>query len=97
MVNAFEFFDTKNSRRVQLAKEMLVNQRNNLKQVNEIIAHVKDKVQKNEEIFAQFYFLDKEIVGDALEENEEQKKNSGRRSKKRKIIFNSEQSSNKND
>lgn len=52
IVNAFEYLDEKNRERVQIVKEMLLTQKSNLNQVHEIISHVKQKVQSNEEIFA---------------------------------------------
>lgn len=57
MVNAFEYFDEKNRERVQNVKEMLINQKKNLNQVNDIISHVKAKVVKNEGLLTDINFI----------------------------------------
>ncbi len=52
LVNAFEYFDEKNRERVQNVKEKLVNQRNNLNDVKDILELVKIKIERNEEHFS---------------------------------------------
>ena len=52
MVNAFEHFDGKNRQRVEYVKEKLVNQRNNLNDVKDILELVKIKIERNEEHFS---------------------------------------------
>ncbi|CDW78613.1 UNKNOWN [Stylonychia lemnae] len=84
MVNAFEYFDEKNRERVQNVKEMLISQRTNLNSVHDIISHVKHKVQKNEEIFAQFNFLENQMSDETV--------TGGGRS----ILFNNDSNSNNN-
>jgi len=53
MVNAFEYFDKRNSDRINNVKEKLVGQKKNLANVHEIMELVKKKIQKNEDIFLQ--------------------------------------------
>ncbi len=52
IVNAFEYFDDKNRERVQNVKDKLMNQRNNLNDVKDILELVKIKIERNEEYFA---------------------------------------------
>lgn len=61
MVNAFEYFDEKNRERVQNVKEMLINQKKNLNQVNDIISHVKAKVVRNEGLMTDINFIQGQI------------------------------------
>jgi hypothetical protein len=51
LVNAFEYFDEKNRERTQNVKEKLMNQRNNLNDVKDILELVKIKIERNEEHF----------------------------------------------
>jgi hypothetical protein len=51
LVNAFEYFDEKNRERTQNVKEKLMNQRNNLNDVKDILELVKIKIERNEERF----------------------------------------------
>lgn len=64
IVNAFEYFDEKNRERVQNIKEVLITQKRNLDQANDIITHIKTKVQRNEQVFAQFNLLENPSLSD---------------------------------
>eukprot|EP00347_Sterkiella_histriomuscorum_P022855 403336899 len=91
MVNAFEYFDEKNRERVQNVKDMLVNQRTNLNSVHDIISHVKQKVQKNEDIFAQFTYIQDQISGGAPQDDRDTVTGGGR-----SVIYNNDSQSNNN-
>lgn len=47
IVNAFEFFDDKNRERVQIVKENMLEQKNNLNDVKELLDMIKEKIERN--------------------------------------------------
>ena len=54
MVTSFDFYDKKNSTRVNNVKNLVLNQMKNLKKIEGNLQDVKDKLQKNEKFLKEY-------------------------------------------
>jgi len=60
MVTSFDFYDKKNSKRVNSVKDILLNQMNHLVTIADNLLDVKEKLQKNEKFLIEYAEMQKQ-------------------------------------
>lgn len=60
MVTSFDFYDKKNSKRVNSVKDILLNQMNHLVTIADNLLDVKEKLQKNEKFLIEYEEMQKQ-------------------------------------